>query len=131
MNWLDEIKFDADGLIPAIAQDEDTDRVLMMAWMNRESLNQTQETGKAIYWSRSRGRFWRKGEESGHEQIVSEIRIDCDSDVLILKVRQVGNIACHTGRTSCFHKILKDGQWQVVEPVIKDPGDIYQSDLPK
>ena len=124
--WLDEITFNDQGLIPVVAQDETTLRILMVAWMNREAIEETARSGKAVYWSRSRQRFWKKGEESGHEQIVSEIRIDCDSDVIILMVNQIGGIACHTGRNSCFYKVLKDGQWQAVDPVIKDPGEIYK-----
>ena len=124
-NWLSEIRFDADGLVPAIAQDAASNRVLMVAWMNRDSLKETMETGKAVYWSRSRNRLWRKGEESGHEQIVREVRLDCDGDVIILQIEQLGNIACHTGRTSCFYRILKDGEWIETDPVIKNPGEIY------
>ncbi|MCZ6503876.1 MAG: phosphoribosyl-AMP cyclohydrolase [Gammaproteobacteria bacterium] len=124
-NWLSEIRFDVDGLVPAIAQDATNNRVLMVAWMNRDSLEETMETGKAVYWSRSRNRLWRKGEESGHEQVVREVRLDCDGDVIILQVEQLGNIACHTGRTSCFYRILKDGEWIETDPVIKDPGEIY------
>ena len=125
-NWLDEIKWDNDGLIPAIAQDFSTDRILMVAWLNRESLALTVKEQRAIYWSRSRQKLWRKGEESGHIQKLHEVRIDCDADVIILRVEQIGNIACHTGRHSCFYRVLKDEQWQTVEPVIKDPHDIYQ-----
>ena len=124
-NWLSEIRFDVDGLVPAIAQDATSNRVLMVAWMNRDSLEETMKTGKAVYWSRSRNRLWRKGEESGHEQIVREVRLDCDGDVIILQVEQLGNIACHTGRTSCFYRILKDGEWIETDPVIKDPREIY------
>jgi len=124
-NWLSEIRFDVDGLVPAIAQDATSNRVLMVAWMNRDSLKETMETGKAVYWSRSRNRLWRKGEESGHEQFVREVRLDCDGDVIILQVEQLGNIACHTGRTSCFYRILKDGEWIEADPVIKDPREIY------
>lgn len=125
-NWLDEIKWDSQGLIPAIAQDYKTGRVLMVAWLNRESLELTVQEQRAIYWSRSRQKLWRKGEESGHIQKLHEVRIDCDADVIILYVEQIGNIACHTGRHSCFYRVLSDGQWQAVEPVIKDPHDIYQ-----
>ena len=124
-NWLSEIRFDLDGLVPAIAQDAANNRVLMVAWMNRDSLEETIETGKAVYWSRARNRLWRKGEESGHVQVVREVRLDCDGDVIILQVEQLGNIACHTGRTSCFYRILKDGEWIETDPVIKDPGEIY------
>ena len=126
MDWLDELKWTDDGLIPAIAQDAETGEVLMFAWMNRESLRLTFEEGRAVYWSRSRGRLWRKGEESGHVQQVREIRTDCDRDVILLKVRQVGGIACHTGRRSCFFHRLEDGRWVAVEPVLKDPESIYK-----
>ena len=122
---ISEINFDSSGLIPAIAQDSRDNRILMLAWMNDEALQETIKTGKAVYWSRSRNRLWRKGEESGHEQLISEIRLDCDSDVIILQVEQVGNIACHTGRTSCFYRILKAGEWMTVDPVIKEPDQIY------
>lgn len=125
-NWLDEIKWDSNGLIPAIAQDYKTGRVLMVAWLNRESLELTVKEQRAIYWSRSRQKLWRKGEESGHIQKLYEVRIDCDADVIILHVEQIGDIACHTGRHSCFYRVLTDGQWQAVESVIKDPHDIYQ-----
>ena len=125
-NWLDEIKWDSNGLIPAIAQDYKTDRILMMAWLNRESLELTVKEQRAIYWSRSRGKLWRKGEESGHIQKLHEMRLDCDADVIILRVEQIGDIACYTGRHSCFYLVLTDGQWQIVEPVIKNPHDIYQ-----
>lgn len=123
--WLDEITWTADGLVPAIAQDYKTGKILMMAWMNRESLALTVKEQRAIYWSRSRGKLWRKGEESGHVQKLHDIRLDCDSDVILLKVEQLGGIACHTGREHCFYKTLKQGRWQAVEPVIKDPGSIY------
>lgn len=128
-DWLAEIRFDAQGLIPAIAQDAHTDKILMMAWMNAESVRETVRTGQAVYFSRSRGRLWRKGEESGHTQAVQEIRLDCDGDVLLLKVTQAGGIACHTGRERCFFRRL-DGApstpvWTVTDPVLKDPHDIY------
>lgn len=123
--WIDQIKWNEQGLLPAIAQDEDDGRILMMAWMNALALQETAETNRAVYWSRSRNKLWRKGEESGHVQQVSEIRLDCDSDVIILMVKQLGGIACHTGRRSCFYRVLKDGEWQSVENVIKDPKDIY------
>jgi phosphoribosyl-AMP cyclohydrolase len=126
-DWLDAIRWTEDGLVPAIAQDADTGDILMMAWMNRESLKLTAEEGHAIYWSRSRGKLWRKGETSGHEQVIRDIRLDCDEDVILLKVEQKGGIACHTGRRSCFYRTLKDGQWVSVDPVIKDPGTIYGS----
>ncbi|WP_245929322.1 phosphoribosyl-AMP cyclohydrolase [Agarilytica rhodophyticola] len=124
-DFLDEIKWTSDGLLPAIAQDANTGKILMMAWMNRESLKITAEEKKAVYWSRSRQKLWRKGESSGNTQIVESIRLDCDADVLVLKVQQIGNIACHTGRESCFYRELIDGKWHTVEDVIKDPKDIY------
>ena len=124
MNWLDEINWNADGLVPAIAQDHQTG-VLMMAWMNRESLQLTVQENRAIYWSRSRGKLWRKGEESGHVQKLHELRLDCDADVIILMVEQIGGIACHTGRQSCFYRVLEQDQWKTVEPVLKDPHAIY------
>lgn len=126
-DWLDAIRWTEDGLVPAIAQDADTGEILMMAWMNRESLRLTAEEGQAVYWSRSRGKLWRKGETSGHQQVIRDIRLDCDEDVILLKVEQKGGIACHTGRRSCFYRTLKDGQWVSVDPVIKDPGTIYGS----
>ncbi|WP_298449370.1 phosphoribosyl-AMP cyclohydrolase [uncultured Marinobacter sp.] len=125
LNWLDAIRWTADGLVPAIAQDAATGDILMMAWMNRESLRLTAEEGQAVYWSRSRGKLWRKGETSGHQQVVKDIRLDCDEDVILLKVEQKGGIACHTGRRSCFYRSLKGDQWVGVEPVIKDPDAIY------
>jgi phosphoribosyl-AMP cyclohydrolase len=124
-NWLDAIRWTEDGLVPAIAQDAASGKVLMMAWMNRESLQLTVKEGRAIYWSRSRQKLWRKGEESGHVQLVKDIRLDCDNDVILLAVEQQGSIACHTGRQSCFYQSLRDGQWQAVDPVLKDPADIY------
>lgn len=125
--WLDELAWDKDGLIPAIAQDAETNDVLMFAWMNRDALARTVETGEAVYFSRSRGRLWHKGEESGHTQKIREIRIDCDNDVVLLKIEQIGGIACHTGRRSCFfQKYLADGRWEAVDPVLKDPKDIYK-----
>ena len=125
--WLDELAWDKDGLIPAIAQDADTGDVLMFAWINRDALARTAETGEAVYFSRSRGKLWHKGEESGHTQKVREIRIDCDNDVVLLKIEQVGGIACHTGRRSCFfQKYFADGRWEAVEPVLKDPKEIYK-----
>lgn len=129
-SWLDAITFDNSGLIPAIAQDADTGTILMVAWMNAESLAETFATGRAVYWSRSRRRLWRKGEESGHVQTVSELRLDCDGDVLLLKVKQEGGIACHTGRESCFFRRL-DGDtgnavWTITDPVLKDPELIYK-----
>ena len=124
--WLDEVGFDDNGLIPAIAQDADTGKILMMAWMNRESLALTAEKNEAVYWSRSRGKLWHKGEESGHTQKVRAIYFDCDEDVILLQVEQIGGIACHTGRQSCFYRKLEDGQWVEKEPVIKDPSQIYK-----
>ncbi len=125
MNWLDEIRFDEKGLIPAITQDASSGKILMMAWMNRESLQLTAEKKQAVYWSRSRGKLWFKGEESGHRQKVVDIRFDCDEDVILLKVEQQGGIACHTGRESCFYRQLQGDQWVEVEQVIKDPAQIY------
>jgi phosphoribosyl-AMP cyclohydrolase len=124
--WIDDLKWDDKGLIPAIAQDFVTSKVLMVAWMNKESLLLTIKEQRAIYWSRSRSRLWRKGEESGHVQKLHELRLDCDKDVLLLSVEQVGSIACHTGRQSCFFSVLKDGKWVVDEPVIKNPETIYE-----
>ncbi|ARP88434.1 phosphoribosyl-AMP cyclohydrolase [Bordetella genomosp. 9] len=128
--WLKDVVFDEQGLVPAIAQDAETGQVLMFAWMNRESLAETAATGRAVYWSRSRQRLWRKGEESGHVQQVRELRLDCDGDVVLLKVEQLGGIACHTGRASCFFRML-DGQggerrWETTDPVLKDPELIYK-----
>lgn len=119
-DYLDSIKWSADGLVPAIAQDAGSGRVLMMAWMNRQALALTVEEQQAVYWSRSRQKLWRKGEESGHIQKVRELRLDCDNDVIILQVEQVAGIACHTGRESCFYRVLKNGQWEVVDPILKD-----------
>jgi phosphoribosyl-AMP cyclohydrolase len=126
-DWLDDIQWTEDGLVPAIAQDADNGDILMMAWMNRESLRLTVEEGQAVYWSRSRGKLWRKGESSGHQQVLRDIRLDCDADVVLLKVEQKGGIACHTGRRSCFYRTLKDGQWVSADPVLKDPNTIYGS----
>jgi len=128
MNWLDEVTWDANGLVPVIAQEYDTGRVLMFAWMNREALQLSSETNQAVYWSRSRNKLWRKGEESGHVQKIHEIRLDCDEDVILLKVEQVGGIACHTGRHNCFFKTLKDDNWVVDQPVIKNPDEIYKNE---
>ena len=125
MSWLDEINWDVNGLVPVIAQDYVTGKVLMVAWMNREALQQTSDTKQAVYWSRSRSKLWRKGEESGHTQKVHEIRVDCDEDVILLSVEQIGGIACHTGRHSCFFKKLENGNWLIDQPVIKDPKNIY------
>jgi phosphoribosyl-AMP cyclohydrolase len=124
-DWLDEIRWDKDGLVPAIAQDYQTGRILMMAWMNRESLALTVEEGRAIYWSRSRGKLWRKGEESGHVQKLHEMRLDCDADVITLQVEQIGGIACHTGRESCFYRVYENGTWNTVDAVIKSADSIY------
>lgn len=123
--WLDDVKWDAQGLVTAIAQDAHTQRVLMVAWMNRESLALTAETGIAHYWSRSRQKLWKKGEESGHLQTVRELRLDCDGDVIVMQIEQAGGIACHTGRESCLYRKLIDGEWVAVDPVIKDPHAIY------
>lgn len=123
--FLDIIRWNSDGLVPAIAQDAETGRILMMAWMNRESLTLTANEGRAVYWSRSRQQLWRKGESSGHVQQVNEIRLDCDEDVIVLMVEQLGGMACHTGRQSCFYRVLENGQWQTVDPVLKDPKEIY------
>lgn len=125
-DFLDMIRWNNDGLVPAIAQDADNNDILMVAWMNRESLALTAAEQRAVYWSRSRGKLWRKGEESGHQQDIVEIRLDCDEDVILLKVKQRGGIACHTGRKSCFYRRLKNGQWETVDAVCKDPADIYK-----
>jgi phosphoribosyl-AMP cyclohydrolase len=125
-NWLDEVNWDANGLVPVIAQEHDTGDVVMFAWMNREALQLSSDTKQAVYWSRSRNRLWRKGEESGHVQKIHEIRLDCDEDVVLLKIEQVGGIACHTGRHSCFFKKLENDSWLVDQPVIKDPQEIYK-----
>jgi phosphoribosyl-AMP cyclohydrolase len=125
-DWLDTIKWDAQGLVPAIAQDAASGEVLMVAWMNREALEETARTMRGVYWSRSRNRIWRKGEESGHVQQVSEIRLDCDNDVILLKVEQIGAIACHTGRRSCFFQKLENGAWTITTPVLKSPEEIYR-----
>ena len=124
--WLNDVKWDDHGLVPAIAQDAASGEVLMFAWMNREALELTAKEGRAIYWSRSRKKLWRKGEESGHVQQVKEIRLDCDSDVVLLKIEQIGGIACHTGRRSCFFQRLENEAWSDVEPVLKDPKEIYK-----
>ena len=125
MSWLDEVKWDDQGLVPAIAQDHATGQVLMMAWMNRESLLLTLQEGRVIYWSRSRGKLWRKGEESGNVQIVKEMRLDCDADVILLSVDQHGGVACHTGRPHCFYKRMHDGVWVTDVDVVIDPKDMY------
>ncbi len=126
MSWLDEVNWDANGLVPVIAQEYDTGKVLMFAWMNRQALELTEQTKQAVYWSRSRNKLWRKGEESGHVQHVHEIRLDCDEDVVLISVEQVGGIACHTGRHNCFFKKLERAEWKIDQPVIKNPDDIYK-----
>lgn len=125
-HWLSKVNWSDDGLVPAIAQDAQTGRVLMVAWMNREALKQTAEKGEAVYWSRSRKKLWHKGEESGHLQKVSEIRLDCDQDVVLLQIEQQGGIACHTGRESCFYSKLENGQWVATDSVLKNPDEIYK-----
>jgi phosphoribosyl-AMP cyclohydrolase len=125
-DWLDEVPWNGDGLIAAVAQDAKSGRVLTVAWMNREALKQTFEKQQAVYWSRSRQKLWRKGEESGHVQKLVELRLDCDADAVLLKVEQVGGIACHTGRESCFFRKLENGKWVTVDPVLKDPALIYK-----
>ena len=130
MSWLDEVHFDANGLVPVIAQEHGSNKVLMFAWMNREALQLTAQTKQAVYWSRSRNKLWRKGEESGHQQLVHDIRLDCDEDVILLNVEQVGGIACHTGRHNCFFKKLAHTDvshpvWNIDQPIIKNPEDIY------
>jgi len=124
-DWLDAVKFDANGLVAAITQESGTGDILMVAWMNREALAQTVLTGQATYWSRSRQRLWRKGEESGHTQAVGEIRLDCDGDAILLTVTQTGGVACHTGHHSCFYSRLEGGQWVVTDPVVRDPALVY------
>jgi phosphoribosyl-AMP cyclohydrolase len=124
-SWLDEVPWDKDGLIAAVAQDFSSKRVLTVAWMNRDALEETAKTQKAVYWSRSRKKLWRKGEESGHVQNVRELRLDCDADTVLLMVEQVGGIACHTGRESCFFRKLEKGKWVEMDPVLKDPALIY------
>ena len=125
MSFTDEITWNSDGLAPAIAQDAQSGRILMLAWMNRDALKATVSEQRAVYWSRSRQKLWRKGEESGHIQQVRELRLDCDNDVILLQVEQLGSIACHTGRESCFYRVLQDGLWQIVDPVKLNPKDIY------
>jgi phosphoribosyl-AMP cyclohydrolase len=124
--WLDEITWSDEGLVPAIAQEKTTGKVLTLAWMNREALSRTLKEGRAVYWSRSRGKLWRKGDESGHSQIIEEIRLDCDKDAILLIVTQSGGIACHTGRHSCFYHQLTEAGWQAVDPVIKEPKNIHR-----
>ncbi|MGE0080063.1 MAG: phosphoribosyl-AMP cyclohydrolase [Thiohalomonadaceae bacterium] len=126
MNWIDEIKWTEDGLVPVIAQEAGSGRVLMFAWMNREALERTVAEGRAVYWSRSRKKLWPKGEESGHVQRVVSLRLDCDADVLLMEVEQVGGIACHTGRHSCFFRELRDGRWTETDPVRRSPDEIYR-----
>jgi len=124
--WLNKVNWSDDGLVPAIAQDAVTGRVLMVAWMDREALKRTVETGEAIYWSRSRKKLWHKGEESGHVQKVKEIRLDCDGDVILMQIKQTGGIACHTGRESCFYSKLENGEWKATDAVLKNPDEIYK-----
>lgn len=123
--WLEELVFDAEGLIPAVTQEAGTGKILMLAWMNREAIAETVSSGRAVYWSRSRKRLWRKGEESGHVQLIKQIRLDCDADVVVLEVEQIGGIACHTGHGRCFFRKLENGIWVETDPVIKEPGQIY------
>ena len=125
MDWLDRVRWGDDGLVPAIAQDAESHRVLNLAWMNREALARTIETGLAHYWSRSRGQLWRKGEQSGHIQKLHDLWLDCDGDTILLSVEQIGGIACHTGRAHCFFRKWQEDTWQLVEPILKDPTDIY------
>jgi phosphoribosyl-AMP cyclohydrolase len=125
-DWLNEVPWDKDGLIPVVTQEAASGRVLTLAWMNRDALAETAKSGEAVYWSRSRKKLWRKGEESGHTQKIREIRVDCDSDAILLRVDQVGGIACHTGRASCFFRKLENGRWVTTDPVLKDPADIYK-----
>jgi len=125
-SWLDAVEWNADGLVAAVAQDAASGEVLMVAWMNREALEMTADSGHAVYWSRSRRRLWHKGERSGHRQRVREIRLDCDHDAVLLRVEQIGGIACHTGRRSCFFQRLEDARWRAVEAPLKNPGDIYR-----
>jgi phosphoribosyl-AMP cyclohydrolase len=126
LSWLDDVNWDANGLVPVIAQEHDTGKILMFAWMNREALQLTNNTKQAVYWSRSRNKLWRKGEESGHVQCVHEIRLDCDEDVILINVEQIGGIACHTGRHDCFFKKLENENWLIDRPVIKNPEEIYK-----
>ena len=124
-DWLNEIAWNEEGLIPVVTQDSASGRVLMLAWMNREALAETASSGQAVYWSRSRQKLWRKGEQSGHVQRIVEVRLDCDSDAILLRVNQTGGIACHTGRESCFFRKLENGSWASTDPVLKDPRLIY------
>lgn len=125
-DWLDRVQWNSDGLAPVISQDYKSKQILTLAWMNRQALQLTAETGHAVYWSRSRQKIWHKGEQSGHQQLIKNIRLDCDNDAILLEVEQVGGIACHTGRVHCFFQQLQDGQWQTVESVVKDPKEIYR-----
>ena len=125
-DWLEQLKWNSDGLVPAIAQDYRSGEVLMVAWMNREALRLSSEQGRAVYWSRSRQKLWFKGESSGHVQQLREIRVDCDADVVLLQVEQIGGIACHTGRRRCFFRVLKDGEWKIDEEIVKNPDEIYR-----
>jgi len=125
-DWLDKVKWNADGLVPVIAQEASTGQVLMLAWMNRDALRATLESGEAVYWSRSRRKLWRKGEESGHVQKLREARLDCDEDAVLIRVEQIGGIACHTGRQNCFFRRYESGDWVETDPVLKDPKDIYR-----
>ena len=125
MNWLDTIAWNGDGLVPAVAQDADSGQVLMLAWMNRLALETSIREGRAVYWSRSRGRLWRKGEESGHVQMLREVRLDCDADALLLRVEQRGGIACHTGRVRCFYRVLDGDTWRITDEVLRPPDEIY------
>lgn len=124
--WLDEVNWNADGLVPVVAQEKGSGQLLTLAWMNREALSLSVREGRAVYWSRSRQKIWRKGEQSGHVQFIDEVRLDCDKDAILLVVTQQGGIACHTGRKSCFYHQLNGEKWQAVEPVIRDPGEIYK-----
>lgn len=124
--WLNEIKWDENGLVPVIAQEASSGKVLMVAWMNREALKLTAQEGYAVYWSRSRQKLWKKGEESGNRQKIVELKLDCDADVILISVEQLGGIACHTGRHNCFFRRFKEGQWEEAEPVLKDPAEIYR-----
>ncbi len=126
MNWIDKVNWNADGLVPVIAQDAASGKVLMLAWMNRESLALSVSTGEAVYWSRSRSKLWKKGEESGHVQRIRALRLDCDEDAILMEIEQVGGIACHTGRQSCFYRTLQADDWVATEPVLRDPKDIYR-----
>ena len=125
-DWIDKLEWNSDGLVPAIAQDYQTGEVLMLAWMNREALQLSSEQGRAVYWSRSRQKLWFKGEESGHIQQLHEIRVDCDADVVLMQVEQIGGSACHTGRRRCFFRVLKDREWKIDEEIIKNPDEIYR-----